>query len=77
MHVKLPQARHVVTHGALLESGLGWSNKLVLYIVAISAPRITLVYKYLTPHHPAPKCLVAQLVEHPTGVVKVVGSIPT
>ena len=32
---------------------------------------------YLTPHHPAPKGLVAQLVEHHTRVVKVVGLIPT
>ena len=35
------------------------------------APRSTLAYKYLNPHHPAPKGLVAHLVEHHTGVVKV------
>ena len=48
-----------------------------LDVLTISAPRTTLVYKYLTPHHPAPKGLVAQLVEHHSGVVMVVGSVPT
>ena len=35
------------------------NSGVMLYQLTISAPRSTLVYKYLTPHRPAPKGLVA------------------
>ena len=41
-------------------------------IQVITYTSITLIYNnYLAPHHLAPKGLVAQLVEHHTGVVEV------